>query len=373
MDQPGCSRCPSCGTENLPGSAFCKFCGSTLTSQAAPTCEQAALSFQPGTRQASPTTVSAAQPSTAQAGSQTPPAPDQGQYAPTGYGSPPPFQAPQPGYGYAPPQGAYPPASRPVPPHYAPPQGGFPPPPQKPPLGVDTIDGIPVDEVAEFIGPGAEKFLPKFAAMETGAKRNFFHPLVFFLTLFFGPVAGALWFFHRRMNKIGAALTAVGGVLTAASLVTLYMLMDTVTDYIWLVYHAAERNGPFPNPFSTQTDFGMWLIVLIVVSLVTLGVTVGFACYFGLNADRLYKNHIVRTIRRDVPVHTDGSADKAALRKRGGTRAAAWITVLVLYFVISMAVAFACMIPFMNDIFTFISEVDPGYSYGYSYDYHYNY
>ncbi len=81
---------------------------------------------------------------------------------------------------------------------------------------VDTITGIPSDEVCAFVGKKSPDILKKFSKMEvTGSKVSWCWPVAI-LGLLLGPIGSAIWFFYRKMYKPALILVALGLAVNVA-------------------------------------------------------------------------------------------------------------------------------------------------------------
>ena len=88
---------------------------------------------------------------------------------------------------------------------------------------VTELDGVPVRDIALFVGDNAPIYLKKFYKKSQGKKlgMNF---IVLLFGMVFSTVVQSFWFFHRKMNKIGAVIFAVGILFIGTSLYSTYCL-----------------------------------------------------------------------------------------------------------------------------------------------------
>lgn len=87
------------------------------------------------------------------------------------------------------------------------------------------IDGIPAEEIAEYVQANSHKYIPKFLQIERDPNRKiswnwaiFFIPLLYFIFSYsISFIFTAVWFFYRKMYKIGFIVIALSLLLTAAT------------------------------------------------------------------------------------------------------------------------------------------------------------
>lgn len=91
------------------------------------------------------------------------------------------------------------------------------------------LNGVSEEEFSAFVGKNQNDFIPDFRKFCNGKKLSF-SPLVFLLSWLVSPLAGAFWFFHRKMNKIGSAVLAIGLALTIASGVAAAFMVNDIAD-----------------------------------------------------------------------------------------------------------------------------------------------
>jgi len=233
----------------------------------------------------------------------------------------------------------------------------------QPAYAIPEIEGVPVSAIEGFVGKNAPYYLRKFAELDRNHSKTSFHAPVFFLTLFLGPVAGSLWFFHRRLNKLGAILLSVGVVVMAASFLRMAPMMRQMTD--WLNQMASLANGGYLLPVLKGFSFPA---SYYIISALFFAVSIACAIVFGLFANGWYKNHVLSSLRamHDEP---DG-VTQAKLLARGGTRAGIWVAVLVVYIVADFAITGVLMSGFWSAFMNFMQQVihnSSGYSYNFRY------
>lgn len=188
-------------------------------------------------------------------------------------------------------------------------------------------------EMNRFIGKKADKISPKFTTMEiTGSKVSWNWP-VFFLTFFMGLSGTALWFFYRKMNKIGAILLSVGMALSLVFSVasgqlqlnaeTNSMIIDALTDSE-SVEDAFGAIQNLPDNVIEETARGA------VADAVANTVDIACAVVFGMFSLYLYKNHCLKTITKIKKNAMSEVASIAMYDQLGGVSSGAvWVAILI--------------------------------------------
>lgn len=122
---------------------------------------------------------------------------------------------------------------------------------EKPETPID-LNGVTEAEFSAFVGRNQNDFVPGFRRFCLG-KKAIFSPLVFLLTWLVSPFAGAFWFFHRKMNKIGAVALAIAAALTLVSGVTAFYMTEDVMK-ITAEYADTQYKG-VGNTFGSYYDY----------------------------------------------------------------------------------------------------------------------
>lgn len=256
------------------------------------------------------------------------------------------------------------------------------------------IGGVPVNEIALFVGEKADRYLPKFIKKAQTNSRAGFNVVVFLFGFLLGPIVQSFYFFHRRMNKIGAIILAIGVILTAggflAALPVFNGMMDLMqtaaqegnfsSGYDWddgyydydydydyeyeydydygYRYDGFSSSGSDSMPPETKAALEeflqtmlTWLPIMIVLSLAQLAVAIIPAIF----ADSWYLKHCVQTItnlKRQKPDYTPQDIVQA-----GGTRSGIWITVLVIYIFACVAATFGIICWLGSEMIDLISLI----------------
>lgn len=191
--------------------------------------------------------------------------------------------------------------------------------------GVDAIDGIPTDDIADYVGKKAPEFLPKFIHLEfSHQKISWLWPPAI-LAFLLGPIGAALWFFYRKMPKIAAILVAVSLVLTVAETAVVVSVFpggmsdfaqDVAEDILSLDPQTAENAlERLADSLFEVTNAPAVLVMQLLSRIVRIAVTVIvglFACYW-------YKGNAVNAIRRYRAANVDPRYYRIGLASVGGT------------------------------------------------------
>lgn len=103
-------------------------------------------------------------------------------------------------------------------------------------------DGISDTEFMVYIGKNQDKFMPKFKSFMYGNKVAF-SPLVFLLSLLVSPIAGAFWFFHRKINKVGSIVLSIALLLTIGSCVLDVFMINDMKEPLKEIIEITEKYG----------------------------------------------------------------------------------------------------------------------------------
>ncbi len=160
----------------------------------------------------------------------------------------------------------------------------------------ETIDDIPVKELAMFVGPSSHYYLPRFKTMSTTGRRASWNWAAFF--------GNALYFCGRRLYPMGLFLIAVFII----RLVPSYMIVIENYDAI-----LKDTLGFLQNlPARAQQLLGITQMINYVYWIGSV--------LLGTYANHLYKRHVFDTIKSLKSRYADTQQYHAALKKHGGFR-----------------------------------------------------
>lgn len=276
-EAPTALRCPRCGADNPVGQAICSVCGTSL----APSAEQPRGEFSEG-----------------------------GQDPPT--------------YGYS---GGYDPIFI-----YGT-LGGLRP--------EEEIGGIPAREMALFVGPTSFYYLPRFKEMETGGNGGF---------SWSGAVISFLYFLYRKVYLVAAISVILALCLHLPTTYYVAKAWREVLDEAGfslslqdqaamsdedLLAQAREMDKLLTQVTSTES----YITASRLQSWMSI-VSFGVCLFFGFFANRIYKEHVVRSIRKLKARYPDQEQYRAMLEKKGGVNKAGVFVLLGGYLLLQVITTF---------------------------------
>lgn len=171
---------------------------------------------------------------------------------------------------------------------------------------IESIGGIPTDEIALFIGNKSDSILPKFAKMElAGTKASWCWPAAV-LGFIFGPMGSAIWFFYRKMYKAALVLLLIGAVLSIS--LTAFTCSGTADKLNKLISSFNITNSEIKETVSERIADDIEYIENVVTCVLT-----------GLFGFYIYRNHTVKKIREYREYHSDPRYYRMGIKAVGGT------------------------------------------------------
>ena len=183
-----------------------------------------------------------------------------------------------------------------------------------------TIGDASMEELAMFVGPNAQFFLPRFQAIHQRKSSFSWNWSAFFLNIFY--------FFYRKMYL-------VGGVLMLVSMVTMIPSVVFTNEYMKLFLQSITGQV---IPYNEELMIQMSSIQQYIrIGQMALSLTLG------MFANKLYLNHAQKVIRKTKEEFGEGSpACLTGIATRGRTNMTMVLLVLCwmifLYFAISFAI-----------------------------------
>ena len=178
---------------------------------------------------------------------------------------------------------------------------------------IESIGGIPTDEIALFIGNKSDSVLPKFAKMElTGTKSSWCWPAAV-LGFIFGPMGSAIWFFYRKIYKAALLLLLIGAVLSIS--LTAFTCSDTADKLNKLLISFNITNSAVISENSGSEETVSERIaddIEYIANVATCVLTGLFGFY-------IYRNHTVKKIREYREYHSDPRYYRMGIKAVGGT------------------------------------------------------
>lgn len=187
------------------------------------------------------------------------------------------------------------------------------------------IDGISLNEMNTYIGSRPHRFIPKFLRMQTTGQTTSFCLPVLLFGMFFGFFGTAVWFFWRKMSKLGWLFVGIGLFLAAADIIINYDALTAYFDGLFSIFENIMQN---PQKYSDRTLISNAFNTLLlsfeenlnpIISLISQyigrymvpAVTSVFAMW-------IYKNKAVSDIKRIKNTCDDVALRRQLIAKKGG-------------------------------------------------------
>lgn len=227
----------------------------------------------------------------------------------------------------------------------------------------DLLNGVTDDELEMYVGTNSKGYMKSFDRFKEGKKASF-SPLVFLMSLFISPLAGAYWFLHRKMYSIGTVVLCIALALTVGSTA---LVVSTVNDFsassAESITDFADDNEEFyevvdeDNVVHTldyyldivkedllddiKTDLSNAILSKIVLWCVVLALNIAFAVVVGIFAKYFYFKKAVKKIS-SIKEKNPNSLCLKKIRLAGGTACASWVVIsVVVLFAVFGAVSFS--------------------------------
>ena len=208
---------------------------------------------------------------------------------------------------------------------------------------LDNISGVPTEEVALFVGKKAYKLLPKFSKMEfTGSKISWCWPVAV-LGYLFGPLGAAIWFFYRKMYKLGAIFMALSLLLTVGFnlLPPVQTLYNDMAE--WTEKYSVEDADEFTEEEIAQAYKEQQELIFgnptgVILMLTQGALSLALQLFIGFNANKWYYNHTITSIKKVKSEESDPQKQRLLYFKAGGCSVGATFLAILANNMIVMAV-----------------------------------
>lgn len=200
----------------------------------------------------------------------------------------------------------------------------------------ETIDNIPVGEVAKFVQNGTQYYIPVFMNLKKFS-RNRFNFSAFLLP--------GIWMLYRKMYKVGAMLTSIIAAMYICSAYITYTVIMPILQSI------SSSVGSTLDPFSmTNQQLSMFALklgalpagqrLLCDVPALVLLAQIIIMIVSGLSANKMYLKHSVSSIRQIRQNVQNVQQAEVQVAETGGVNTfaatcAAIIYIIIYYFVSS--------------------------------------
>ena len=185
-------------------------------------------------------------------------------------------------------------------------------------------DGVSTDEVAEFVGLSAPKYVQNFFYVKS--HKRTFNWAAFFFTPY--------WFFYRKLYKLGAIFLAITLLLSIGfSLMPpvqkLYSDMTEWTEKYDLEDLETLTDEEIAQANDERTAFMLENPTGSILVMAQAGISLAIQIFIGLKANKWYYDHSVENIRKIKAEESDPQKQRLLLFKSGGaSMGAAFLAVL---------------------------------------------
>lgn len=185
-----------------------------------------------------------------------------------------------------------------------------------------SVDGIPADQKAAFIGKNAYKIMNKWGRMDiAGSKISWCWPVAV-LSLLFGFFGTAIWFFYRKMYKTAFLLVGVAVLLLGLRTVLTYDYTVAILDLFVDMFRNIDSymyNDRYIEELARNIESLALSGTASIASLLSEIETYAATIIFGMFSFCLYKQHAVKQISRFNTSENVYIGNPAALSLVGGT------------------------------------------------------
>lgn len=177
------------------------------------------------------------------------------------------------------------------------------------------VFGIPLSDMTAYIGKRPHKFIPKFIRMEaTNQKISTCIP-VLLLGLLFGFFGMALWFFWRKMSKIGSVFVLLGLVMSFANIAVNFSVYSAYIDGLSTAILSSSDTGLTAEALVEAFEAGYNPIISLISQYVEYLIVPAIASLFALH---FYKNKACADIKYIKENPTENLSEDARIALKGG-------------------------------------------------------
>ncbi len=235
----------------------------------------------------------------------------------------------------------------------------------------DNIEGIPEAEIKDYLDKNNQSFYQKFQKFSLGGKANWNWP-VFILTLIGLPF---VWFFYRKMYKVGAivlaawlALTVGGGAVTGSIINSMQGSIDNMIKEMVAVaedlgmYESDYVDDSVMSEYEYRTEAITEKYMNEVIEIAESGEVSGLGflsqlmSYIDLAmlivlpmfADFLYYKKAMKDMHL---LNANGFPNALTVKAKGGTSTGAAVLTVIVGIIVPIAVAAAVFVPLVIEVF----------------------
>lgn len=193
-------------------------------------------------------------------------------------------------------------------------------------------DGVSTDEVAEFVGLSAPKYVQNFFYTK-GGKRTFN-----WAAFFFTPY----WFFYRKMYKLGAIFLAITLLLSVgfSFMPPVQKLYADMTE--WTEKYAIEdledmSEEEIINANDERNAFILENPTGSVLMMAQAGISLAIQIFIGFKANKWYYDHSIANIKKIKAEEPDVQKQRLLFFKSGGASMGAAFLAILANNIVTMA------------------------------------
>lgn len=192
-----------------------------------------------------------------------------------------------------------------------------------------TIGGIPMEEMAIFIGAKAIKILPKFKSLEDRNSKVYWCWPLAILGYLLGPLGCSLWFFFRKMYKKAFLLLGIGFAIEL-----IYELLCIGTQNSALNIFSNYENFVYPALPSLEDFDAAQTMRHLLAEVINSGASIASLILCGLFGYNAYKNHCIEKINEYKQTSGDLGFYRFGLASIGGTSGGMLTLGIILVFLV---------------------------------------
>lgn len=206
-------------------------------------------------------------------------------------------------------------------------------------------DDVGAKTMSVFVGKNADTYLSRFTTMKILQKKTSWHWPVFILGVLLGPVGIAIWFFYRKMNKLGILSLILGFLLNLCDLWASFVYpMTQVINTLGTEIFELDKLNEFILWEFGKTFFENTHPLSLAVYLVNILTIILASCF----AFKLYEKFAIKRIKILCKTESPQYPLEYYLNRKGGTRVL-WAVLgpVIYYSVYSVIFLISTMIPFV--------------------------
>ena len=205
-------------------------------------------------------------------------------------------------------------------------------------------DGVGVKTMSVFVGKNADTYLSRFTTMKILQKKTSWHWPVFLWGILLGPVGIAIWFFYRKMNKLGILSLALGFLLSVCDLWASFIYPATqVLNTYGTEFFKFDKLNELMLLEVVNTFFSSTHPLSLAVYIINLSVIILASCF----AFKLYENFAINRIKILSETESTLYPFEYHLNRNGGTKVLWAVLAPVIYYsVYSVVFLASTIIPF---------------------------